>query len=45
MSPDLGNYSTFRNVVEDFDADNTGNTDASAAIQKAIDGKSRNLDW
>jgi glucan 1,3-beta-glucosidase len=32
------NYSVFRNVVTDFGADNTGNTDASVAIQKAIDG-------
>ncbi|EED13452.1 exo-beta-1,3-glucanase, putative [Talaromyces stipitatus ATCC 10500] len=29
-------YSVFRNVVTDFGADNTGATDASAAIQKAI---------
>lgn len=27
----------FRNVVTDFSADNTGNTDASTAIQNAID--------
>lgn len=29
-------YSVFRNVVTDFNADNTGATDASGAIQKAI---------
>jgi glucan 1,3-beta-glucosidase len=32
-------YQVFRNVVTDFGADNTGNTDASTAIQNAIDGK------
>ena len=32
------NYNVFRNVVTDFGADNTGNTDASAAIQNAING-------
>ncbi|TQB74031.1 hypothetical protein MPDQ_005230 [Monascus purpureus] len=31
------NYKVFRNVVADFNADNTGQSDASAAIQKAID--------
>jgi glucan 1,3-beta-glucosidase len=31
-------YSVFRNVVTDFGADNTGATDASAAIQNAING-------
>ncbi|KAL2219267.1 putative exo-beta-1,3-glucanase [Thermoascus aurantiacus ATCC 26904] len=30
------NYKVFRNVVTDFGADNTGTTDASAAIQAAI---------
>lgn len=34
------NYNVFRNVVTDFQADNTGATDASAAIQRAINGKS-----
>jgi glucan 1,3-beta-glucosidase len=33
------NYKVFRNVVTDFGADNTGATDASAAIQRAINGK------
>jgi len=32
------NYTVFRNVVIDYGADNTGNTDASVAIQNAIDG-------
>jgi hypothetical protein len=32
------NYGVFRNVVTDYGADNTGNTDASGAIQKAING-------
>ena len=32
-------YQVFRNVVADFGADNTGNSDASTAIQNAIDGK------
>lgn len=32
------NYRVFRNVVTDYGADNTGNNDASAAIQKAING-------
>lgn len=32
------NYKVFRNVVTDFGADNTGVTDASAAIQRAIEG-------
>lgn len=32
------NYKVFRNVVTDFGADNTGTTDASAAIQAAITG-------
>ena len=32
------NYSVFRNVVTDYGADNTGNTDASVAIQNAING-------
>jgi glucan 1,3-beta-glucosidase len=32
------NYKVFRNVVTDFGADNTGATDASAAIQNAING-------
>ena len=32
------NYHVFRNVVTDFGADNTGKTDASVLIQKAIDG-------
>ncbi|PLB52583.1 exo-beta-1,3-glucanase [Aspergillus steynii IBT 23096] len=30
------NYTVFRNVVTDFKADNTGETDASGAIQNAI---------
>ena len=29
-------YTVFRNVVKDFKADNTGNTDATTAIQNAI---------
>lgn len=33
------NYNVFRNVVTDFGADNTGNTDASVAIQNAINCK------
>jgi glucan 1,3-beta-glucosidase len=33
-------YTVFRNVVTDFGADNTGATDASAAIQNAINGMS-----
>jgi polygalacturonase len=33
-------YQVFRNVVTDFGADNTGSTDASDAIQNAINGKS-----
>jgi polygalacturonase len=36
-------YKVFRNVVADFKADNTGRTDASAAIQKAIAGEPFNL--
>jgi glucan 1,3-beta-glucosidase len=32
------NYHVFRNVVTDFGADNTGSTDASTAIQNAING-------
>lgn len=31
-------YSVFRNVVTDYGADNTGATDASTAIQNAING-------
>lgn len=31
-------YSVFRNVVTDYGADNTGATDASVAIQNAING-------
>jgi hypothetical protein len=39
MSSDYRNeYSVFRNVVTDFGADNTGATDASTAIQNAING-------
>jgi hypothetical protein len=38
-SPWLPNYKVFRNVVTDFGADNTGNSDASGAIQNAINGK------
>jgi len=34
------NYVVFRNVVTDFGADNTGSTDASVAIQNAINSKS-----
>ncbi|KAL2807683.1 hypothetical protein BJX63DRAFT_63436 [Aspergillus granulosus] len=33
------NYKVFRNVVTDYGADNTGQTDASSAIQTAIRGK------
>ncbi|GME36743.1 Pectin lyase fold/virulence factor [Neofusicoccum parvum] len=36
MDSGLGDYSTFRNVVKDFNADNTGKNDASTAIQNAI---------
>ncbi|KAH8426638.1 uncharacterized protein LDX57_004371 [Aspergillus melleus] len=32
------NYTVFRNVVTDFNADNTGQKDASGAIQNAIQG-------
>lgn len=35
----INNYAVVRNVVTDFGADNTGNTDASAAIQRAISGE------
>lgn len=39
LSSDLKDgYTVFRNVVTDFGADNTGKSDASAAIQKAING-------
>jgi hypothetical protein len=39
LSSDLKDgYTVFRNVVTDFGADNTGGSDASAAIQKAING-------
>lgn len=31
-------YIVFRNVVNDYGADNTGSVDAAAAIQAAIDG-------
>lgn len=31
-------YTVFRNVVTDFQADNTGGSDASKAIQNAING-------
>lgn len=31
-------YSVFRNVVTEYGADNTGATDASVAIQNAING-------
>ena len=34
------NYKVFRNVVVDYHADNTGRSDASKAIQKAITGTS-----
>ncbi|RQM07058.1 hypothetical protein DH86_00000204, partial [Scytalidium sp. 3C] len=37
-----GNYKVFRNVVTDFGADNTGNSDASAAIQRAINAGASN---
>ena len=37
--PGGANWKVFRNVVEDYGADNTGNKDASGAIQKAINGK------
>jgi hypothetical protein len=33
------NYVVFRNVVTDYGADNTGASDASAAIQNAINGE------
>lgn len=33
------NYKVFRNVVTDFGADNTGQSDASGAIQAAINGR------
>lgn len=36
------NYKVWRNVVTDFGADNTGNTDASAAIQRAINAGASN---
>ncbi|OJD33323.1 exo-beta-protein [Diplodia corticola] len=36
LSAGLGDYSTFRNVVKDFGADKSGKTDASVAIQNAI---------
>ncbi|RFU32374.1 Beta-glucosidase/Glucan 1,3-beta-glucosidase/Glucan endo-1,3-beta-D-glucosidase, partial [Scytalidium lignicola] len=36
------NYKVFRNVVTDFQADNTGTTDASAAIQRAINAGASN---
>ncbi|RHZ59231.1 hypothetical protein CDV55_106081 [Aspergillus turcosus] len=36
------NYKVFRNVVTDFGADNTGATDASAAIQNAINAGASN---
>ncbi|KAL0259013.1 hypothetical protein SLS55_006518 [Diplodia seriata] len=36
LNSSVGDYSTFRNVVKDFGADNSGNTDASTAIQNAI---------
>jgi len=36
-------YQVFRNVVTDFGADNTGKTDASKAIQDAINGTSSSL--
>lgn len=38
---DKANYRVFRNVVNDFQADNTGQTDASGAIQNAINGIAR----
>ncbi|TVY60896.1 Glucan 1,3-beta-glucosidase [Lachnellula suecica] len=34
-------FTVFRNVVKDFQADNTGNSDASAAINSAISSGSR----
>ena len=33
------NYQVFRNAVTQYGADNTGQTDASAKIQAAINGK------
>ncbi|KAL3471491.1 pectate lyase superfamily protein-domain-containing protein [Aspergillus californicus] len=36
------NYNVFRNVVTDYGADNTGATDASAAIQDAINAGASN---
>lgn len=39
QSPCKSSYQVFRNVVTDFGADDTGNTDASTAIQNAIDGE------
>ncbi|KAF1950164.1 pectin lyase-like protein [Byssothecium circinans] len=37
-------YTVFRHVVKDFGADNTGKTDATAAIQKAITNGAGNTD-
>lgn len=33
------NYKVFQNVVSDYGANNTGQSDASSAIQSAIRGK------
>jgi len=47
MDPSLKpSYNVFRNVVTDFQADNTGIKDASVAIQAAINGTmSSQLVW
>ncbi|KAE8355149.1 pectate lyase superfamily protein-domain-containing protein [Aspergillus coremiiformis] len=37
-----GNYKVFRDVVMDYQADNTGNQDAASAIQKAIEAGASN---
>lgn len=39
LDESYGTYNVFRNVVTDFGADNTGNSDASKAIQNAILGE------
>ncbi|KAK7714001.1 hypothetical protein SLS57_007288 [Botryosphaeria dothidea] len=48
LNSDQGDYSPFRNVVQDFGADNTGKTSATTAIQNAINrgpanGNGRNV--
>lgn len=37
--PGGANWKVFRNVVQDYGADNSGNQDARRAIQNAIDGE------